>query len=99
MREFGTSDLDPVIHGKLRLGVMAYLASAGSASFTTLREKTGATDGNLSTHLRKLEDAGYVKIDKRFEKRKPLSVISLSSKGRTAWIDYLGKMQVLLGSD
>ncbi len=99
MSAFGTDDLDPVIHGKLRLGVMAYLASAGSACFTELREKTGATDGNLSTHLRKLEEAGYIKIDKRFENRKPLSVISLSDKGRTAWIEYLGKMQALLGAD
>lgn len=99
MSSFGTDDLDPVIHGKLRLGVMAYLASSGSASFTELREKTGSTDGNLSTHLRKLEDAGYIKIDKRFEQRKPLSVVSLADKGRTAWITYLGKMQKLLGSD
>ncbi len=96
MSDFGTGDLDPIIHGKLRLGVMAFLASAGSSSFTTLREKTGATDGNLSTHLRKLEEAGYIKIDKRFEQRKPLSVVSLSDKGRTAWIEYLGKMQTLL---
>jgi DNA-binding MarR family transcriptional regulator len=97
MNAFGTDDLDPVIHGKLRLGVMAYLASAGSASFTTLREKTGATDGNLSSHLQKLEEAGYVKIDKRFENRKPLTVVSLVKRGRRAWIDYLEKMQVLLG--
>ncbi len=97
MNAFGTDDLDPVIHGKLRLGVMAYLASAGSASFTTLCEKTGATDGNLSSHLQKLEEAGYVKIDKRFENRKPLTVVSLVKPGRRAWIDYLEKMQVLLG--
>lgn len=96
MSDFSTGDLDPIIHGKLRLGVMAFLASAGSASFTTLRQKTDATDGNLSTHLRKLEEAGYIKIEKRFEQRKPLSVVSLSDKGRTAWIEYLGKMQTLL---
>ena len=97
MSAFFSLVLDPVIHGKLRLGVMAYLASAGSASFVTLREKTGSTDGNLSTHLRKLEDAGYIKIEKRFEKRKPLSVIILSKRGSNAWIEYLGKMQALLG--
>jgi len=96
MPSFDLHELDPVIHGKLRLGLMAYLASAGSASFTVLRDKTGSTDGNLSTHLRKLEDADYVQIDKRFENRKPLSMVSLTETGRTAWISYLDKMQNLL---
>ncbi|MBL4616617.1 MAG: transcriptional regulator [Robiginitomaculum sp.] len=97
MSNFNADDLDPVIHGKLRLGVMAYLSSAGSASFTTLREKTGSTDGNLSTHLRKLEDEGYIKIAKSFENRKPLSLVSMTDKGREKWICYLGKMRDLLG--
>ncbi len=96
MSVFGTGDLDPVIHGKLRLGIMAYLAGAGSASFITLRQKSGATDGNLSVSLRKLEEAGYVRIDKRFEGRKPLSMVSLSEKGREAWLAYLERMRALL---
>jgi len=96
MSDFDLHDLDPVIHGKLRLGLMAYLASAPSASFTTLRQKTGSTDGNLSTHLRKLEEAGYVHINKSFKDKKPLSMISLTPDGRLAWIGYLGKMQGLL---
>jgi len=99
MPSFDLHELDPVIHGKLRLGLMAYLASAGSASFTVLRDKTGSTDGNLSTHLRKLEDADYVQIDKRFENRKPLSMVSLTETGRTAWINYLDKMQNLLSGN
>jgi len=99
MPSFDLHELDPVIHGKLRLGLMAYLASAGSASFTVLRDKTGSTDGNLSTHLRKLEDAGYVQIDKRFENRKPLSMVSLTETGRTAWINYLDKIQSLLSGN
>jgi len=99
MADFDLSGLDPIIHGKLRLGVMAYLASAGSASFTILRDKTASTDGNLSTHLRKLEDGGYIKVDKRFENRKPLSVVSLTEKGRAAWLEYLSKMQVLLSGE
>ncbi len=96
MSDYGTNNLDQIIHGKLRLGVMAYLASVGSASFITLREKTASTDGNLSTHLRKLEDAGYVKIDKKFEGRKPLTLVILTRKGRAAWVKYLDKMQALL---
>jgi len=91
-------DLDEVIHGRLRLGVMAYLASTGSASFTDLKARTGATDGNLSAHLRKLEDAGYIAIDKRFEDRRPLTTAKLTAEGRKAWIAYLEQMRALMGS-
>lgn len=99
MGKFETADLDGTIHGKVRLGIMAYLASVGSASFTDLREKTSSTDGNLSTHLSKLEKAEYVRIDKRFAGRKPLTTITLTRTGRTAWIEYLTRMQVLLAGD
>ncbi len=96
MSDFSANELDTVIHGKIRLGVMAYLASAGSANFTVLKDKTGSTDGNLSTHLQKLEQANYVTIDKSFHNKKPLTVISLTETGRTAWIEYLTRMQELL---
>ncbi len=99
MSAFKSNDLDAIIHGKLRLGVMAYLASVNSASFVTLREKTLSTDGNLSTHLKKLEDANYIKTEKRFEKCKPLTIIILTKTGRKAWITYLNKMQALLGGE
>lgn len=94
---FDANGLDPVIHGRLRLGVMAFLSSAGSASFIELRDRTGATDGNLSTHLRKLEDAGYVKVEKGYAGRKPLTLVRLTDTGRTAWVKYLAQMQGLLG--
>ncbi|MDQ7019889.1 MAG: transcriptional regulator [Robiginitomaculum sp.] len=94
--QFNTNTLDPIIHGRLRLGMMAYLASVSAASFGELKQKLEASDGNLSTHLRKLEDAGYVRIKKSFVGRKPLTEVSLSQKGCTAWIDYLGHMQTLL---
>ncbi|PHS27356.1 MAG: transcriptional regulator [Robiginitomaculum sp.] len=94
--QFNTNTLDPVIHGRVRLGMMAYLASVKSASFGELKQKLEASDGNLSTHLRKLEDAGYVQVNKSFIGRKPLTVVTLSEKGRTAWIGYLGHMQSLL---
>jgi len=55
--EFNAAALDEVIHGKLRLGMMAYLSSVSAASFTELKEKTGSSDGNLSVHMRKLEEA------------------------------------------
>ena len=73
MDDFDIERLDDVIHGRLRLGVMAYLSTAERADFNTLKAKLAATDGNLSVHLRKLEEAGYVRIDKRFVDKKPLT--------------------------
>lgn len=86
---FDIERIDEVIHGRLRLGIMAYLSGAGSADFNTLKSKLSATDGNLSAHLRKLEDAGYVAVDKSFRDRKPLTTISLTDAGRTAFAVYL----------
>ena len=88
--------IDDVIHGRVRLGIMAYLAGADSADFTTLKAKLQATDGNLSVHLRKLEDAGFVAIDKSFQGRKPLTRARMTEAGRTAFIAYLNAMQGLV---
>ena len=92
---FDQSALDDVIHGRLRLGVVAYLSTVDSASFTELRDKVGATDGNLSTHLRKLEDADYVRVDKSFVDRKPQTRVSLTDVGRKAWLDWLDRIRTL----
>lgn len=81
----------------MRLGLMAYLASVDSASFVELKDRTGATDGNLSTHLRKLEEAGYVAITKRFVDRRPRTDASLTPAGRKAWIAYLDDLKKLVG--
>ncbi len=94
--QFNTNTLDPVIHGRVRLGMMAFLASVSTASFGELKQKLDASDGNLSTHLRKLEDAGYVQINKSFKGRKPLTMVELTEAGRKAWITYLERMQGLL---
>ncbi|WP_260483380.1 winged helix-turn-helix domain-containing protein [Sphingomicrobium flavum] len=91
--------IDDVIHGRVRLAVMAYLSGAESADFATLRAKTGVTDGNLSVHLRKLEDVGYVAIDKAFVDRKPVTSCTLTDAGREAWIAYLDRMKSLLFDD
>ncbi len=66
--KFDISGLDDVIHGRVRLGIVAYLASAEVADFTELKDLLEVTQGNLSVHLRKLEDAGYVAIDKRLRR-------------------------------
>jgi DNA-binding MarR family transcriptional regulator len=88
--------IDEVIHGRLRLGIMAYLSAVNPASFPELLDKTGASNGNLSTHLSKLEAAGYVTQEKGYAGKKPQTLVHLTESGRDAWIDYLGTMQSLL---
>ncbi len=89
MEGFDIDHIDEVIHGRVRLGVMAYLSGAGSADFNTLKTRLQATDGNLSAHLRKLEDAGFVRAEKTFVNRKPLTTLTLTDAGRTAFAAYL----------
>ncbi len=89
--------IDEVIHGRLRLGVMAYLADAEVADFTELKTLLEATQGNLSIHLRKLQDAGYVEIEKSFVGLKPLTRIRITPAGRRAFADYLEAIGRLIG--
>lgn len=94
--DFDIAGLDEVIHGRLRLGIMAFLAGAGTAEFNALKARLGATDGNLSVHLRKLEEAGYVAIDKGYAGKKPLTTASLTEAGRAAFVAYLDAMAKLV---
>ena len=88
----GLSDeLDPVIHAPARLRVVASLAALGrgdEVAFPKLRKLLDMTAGNLSTHLRKLEDAGYVRATKTYEGRMPATYLALTDTGRTAFADY-----------
>ena len=95
---FDHTDIDDVIHGRLRLGIMAYLSSASPAIFGELRDKVQATDGNLSTHLRKLEEAGYVKQEKSFVGRRPQTSVFLTDAGREAWLAWIARMQGLISA-
>jgi len=92
---FDHNAIDDVIHGRIRLGVVAYLSAVDSALFSELRDKVGATDGNLSAHLRKLEEAGYVAVAKSFVNRKPQTRLSLTAAGRAAWAAWLNQMETL----
>jgi len=94
--KFDISGLDDVIHGRVRLGIVAYLASAEVADFTELKDVLEVTQGNLSIHLRKLEEAGYVAIDKSFVGRKPLTRVRLTDTGRAAFSSYLRAMGQLV---
>lgn len=98
MSRFDHTAIDDVIHGRLRLGIMAYLSTVSPAPFVELKAKVNATDGNLSTHLSKLEEAGYVKIEKTFRGRKPLTLVHLTKPGRAAWIGYLARLQALISA-
>ncbi len=93
---FDYREIDDVIHGRVRLSVMAYLSGAGAADFTQLRRKVGVTDGNLSVHIRKLEEADYIKVEKKFAGRRPLTICHLTKKGREAWIAYIARMETLM---
>jgi DNA-binding MarR family transcriptional regulator len=93
---FDVDQLDDVIHGRLRLGIMAYLAAANAAPFTELKARLKAADGNLSVQLRKLEAAGYVELDKGFANNRPLTTVRLTPKGRDAFGAYLSTLSKLV---
>jgi DNA-binding MarR family transcriptional regulator len=97
MDGFDLDAIDEVIHGRVRLGVMAYLSSARAADFNELKARLQASDGNLSVHLRKLEEAGYVAINKSFAGRKPLTRVELTEAGSRAYSSYLDALSKLVG--
>lgn len=96
MNDFDYQQLDDIIHSRIRLAVMAVLISVDEAEFTFLRDKVNATDGNLSTHLKKLEEAGYIAVNKSFEDRKPVSRYLLTQKGKKAFEVYVEKLEKLI---
>ena len=89
--------IDDVIHGRLRLGVMAYLANAEVADFNELKSLLDVTQGNLSVQLRKLEDAAYVTIEKGYLGRKPRTQVRITAAGRKAFAAYLEALGRLIG--
>jgi DNA-binding transcriptional ArsR family regulator len=90
-------ELDPIVHGKLRLALLSLLSSVDEAEFSWLRQKTGSTDGNLGAHLLKLEEAGYIVMEKKFIARKPVTLYKMSERGRTALVGYVQALRQLLG--
>ena len=91
-------ELKPVIHGKLRLALLSLLAGVEEAEFTWLRAKTGSTDGNLGAQLPKLEEAGYLAVEKKFVSRKPQTIYRITDTGRQALTEYVQALKQLLGS-
>jgi len=85
--------IDRIIHEPSRLVIMAHLYVVQSADFLFLQNQTGMTPGNLSSHLSKLEDAGYVEVTKEFIDRKPHTALALTKRGRAAFTAYRKKMR------
>lgn len=90
--------LDETIHQKVRLGIMSALMARGDADFRFLKETLGVTDGNLSIHLSKLEEAGYVVSTKEFVRKKPHTTYAPTDSGRAAFHAYLGALERIVHS-
>jgi DNA-binding MarR family transcriptional regulator len=93
-------DLDKVIHERARLKILTYLASsaAGEVGFTELRDELGFTAGKLSAQLRTLEEAGYLRMDKRFVANKSYTGVRLSAAGESALTAYLAELEIIVAS-
>jgi DNA-binding MarR family transcriptional regulator len=81
--------LDELFHSRIRLAVVSILLAVDEADFSTLKKRVGATDGNMNTHLGKLENAGYIAFKKRFHDRKPVTIYRLTAKGRESFKKYV----------
>mgnify|MGYP002635353962 CR=1 FL=1 len=86
-------ELDPLLHQRLRLAIMSMLVATEKAEFKLIKQKTVATAGNLSIQLRKLEDAGYLKIDKSFRGNYPLTEVRITGAGQVAFNTYVTNLQ------
>lgn len=91
-----SADLDKVIHERMRLGITSALAANEKLSFTELKTLLNTTDGNISVHARKLEEAGYVTCEKSFRGRMPLTEYKITKEGRSALERYLNHMEALI---
>ena len=89
-------ELDPVLHERGRLAIVSVLAAVDRLPFTELRDNLEMTDGNLSVHLQKLEDKGYVATDKQFVGRRPQTTCRLTRAGRQAFSRYLDHLQAII---
>lgn len=89
-------ELDPILHSQLRLSVMSLLVAAKEAEFTYLKEKSGATAGNLSVQLTKLSEAGYITIKKEFRDNYPLTTCKITTEGLKAFEQYVENLKEYL---
>ena len=88
--------LDRVIHEKGRLGIMSALAASPELSFTELRDTLEMTDGNLTSHMRTLQEAGYVSVSKSYQNNRPLTTCALTTAGRKAFANYINLLEQIV---
>lgn len=96
MSDFDYQQLDDIIHSRIRLAIISVLISIDQADFIFLKNQVNTTDGNLSVHLRKLEEAEYITVTKTFEDRKPISYYQITAKGRKAFKVYVERLEKFL---
>ena len=96
MEASGVSRLNAVIHERARLGIMSVLAARSALTFGELKALLDLTDGNLSVHLRILEESGYVAIEKKFVDRRPQTTVKISKKGRLAFEHYVQVLEEIV---
>jgi DNA-binding transcriptional ArsR family regulator len=89
-------ELDPLLHSQLRLAIMSLLVSVEEAEFTFIKEKTGATAGNLSVQIDKLKQAEYIEVNKSFKNNYPLTVCKITKKGLAAFEQYVDHLKTYL---
>jgi DNA-binding MarR family transcriptional regulator len=88
--------LDRVIHEKGRLAIMSMLAASPELSFTEMRDALSMTDGNITTHIRTLQEAGYISVSKSYQKNRPLTTCSLTPAGRKAFSGYVNLLEQIV---
>jgi len=98
MTDYDHAAIDELLHSRVRLAIVAFLAGAGTAEFAAVKSAIKTTDGNASVHLRKLEDAGYITAEKRFVARKPQTLYGLTASGRRALRGYVAHLETLLAN-
>ncbi|HEX3798179.1 MAG TPA: transcriptional regulator [Verrucomicrobiae bacterium] len=89
-------NLDRIIHEQGRLGIMSLLAASPELSFTELRDTLSMTDGNLTTHIRTLQEAGYISVAKSYQNKRPLTTCSLTSEGHKAFTAYINLLEKIV---
>jgi len=87
------NDLDPILHSQLRLSIVSILITVDEADFTFIKDTTKAAAGNISIQIKKLQDAGYVKIEKTFKNNYPNTTVSITNKGIKAFEDYVKNLK------
>lgn len=88
--------LDPLLHSELRLAIMSMLIATEEADFTFIREQTGATAGNVSVQIDKLEKAGYISVEKTFRGKRPATICRMTDEGRKAFEQYVEALRTYI---